>query len=229
MDENLRSRVQREKEEHDENSILEKSFKLKNLFCHSLNSPTIKRLNRDEDKVYQQTKGMKVLDVGCGFGERSVYSQKWWRIIGIDISEKYIKESKRLAETNNLLNNCNFMRLMYIQCLEVKFDLVIGRIIHHLDIKISLLEIKRVLKKGGTAIFIEPLDANPLLKFFRFLTPFARTLDEKPLTKKDLKWISRNFKIKSSYYGIITTPLAIITSIILRPYPLNIILKFADF
>lgn len=110
-----------------------------------------------------------------------------------------------------------------------KFDLVIGRgIIHHLDLKVSLLEINRVLKKGGTASFLEPLDANPLLKIFRFLTPFARTPDEKPITKNDLKWINNTFKVQSSYYEIITTPLAIITSIILRPYPLNFILKISD-
>lgn len=232
MDEKLKNRVLREKKEHEDNSILEKSLKLKNIFCHVLSSPTTKRLNRDEEKIYYQSNGLKVLDVGCGFGHRSIEIAKYGgEVIGIDISEKNINYSKKLADKNNLSKKCAFLQMdVHSMSFENnKFDLIIGRgIIHHLDIKISLLEIKRVLKKGGTAIFIEPLDANPLLKFFRFLTPFARTLDEKPLTKKDLKWISRNFKIKSSYYGIITTPLAIITSIILRPYPLNIILRGSD-
>ena len=233
MDEKLKNRVLREKEEHEENSILEKSFKLKNIFCHVLSSPTTKRLNRDEENIYHKSNGLKVLDVGCGFGDRSLEIAKFGgEVIGIDISEKYINYSKKLADENQLSRKCDFLQMdVHSMTFENnKFDLVIGRgIIHHLDLKVSLLEIKRVLKNGGTAIFVEPLGSNPLLKIFRLLTPFARTPDEKPLKIKDLKWIREEFFVENSYYGIFSTPLAIITSIFLRPYPSNIILKISDF
>ena len=232
MDNKLKLRVMREKKSHEDNSILEKSINLKNIFCHVLTSPTLKRLNRDEKDIYSKCKGMQVLDVGSGFGERSIQIAKCGgQVIGIDISQKYIMESKKIARKKKLSKKCQFLEIDVhsMPFPNNKFDLVIGRgIIHHLDLKVSLLEINRVLKKGGTASFIEPLDANPLLKIFRFLTPFARTPDEKPITKNDLKWINKTFKVQSSYYGIITTPLAIITSLILRPYPLNFILKISD-
>ena len=232
MNGELKSRVLREKGEHEDNAILEKSFQFKNIFCHVLNSPTIKRLKRDEEKIYYQSKGLKVLDIGCGFGERSIEVAKFGgEVVGIDISKKNINFSEKLASEKNLSKKCDFLQMdVHEMSFENnKFDLVIGRgIIHHLDMKVSLLEIKRVLKNGGTALFVEPLDSNPLLKLFRFLTPFARTADEKPLTKKDLKWISKEFYVENSYYGIFSTPLALITSIILRPYPCNIILKISD-
>ena len=135
------------------------------------------------------------MDVGCGFGERSVEIAKYGgEVIGIDISEKNINYSKKLADKNNLSKKCAFLQMdVHSMSFENnKFDLIIGRgIIHHLDIKISLLEIKRVLKKGGTAIFVEPLDSTSF-KIFRLLTPYARTSDEKPLSKKDLLWIKSN-------------------------------------
>jgi hypothetical protein len=43
-------------------------------------------------------------------------------------------------------------------------------------------EIKRVLKPGGRAIFIEPLAHNPFLRLFRMLTPGRRTPTEQPMT-----------------------------------------------
>ena len=46
-----------------------------------------------------------------------------------------------------------------------KFDYVVGRgIIHHLDLTVSFRD-KTVLKPGGRAMFVEPLGANPLLKY----------------------------------------------------------------
>ena len=229
----IEGRVQREKSEHDDNSILEKSFKVKNIFCHCLYSPTMKRLENDEMKIFKGCKGLKVLDVGCGFGERSVLLAKYGaQVTGIDISSKYIKSSKKLSQEEGVPEKCIFeeMDVHDMNYLDETFDLVVGRgIIHHLDLKVSLLEIKRVLKKGGSALFMEPLDANPLLKILRFLTPFARTPDEKPLTKKDLRWVAKNFYVKSTFYGILSAPVAIMTSLFLRPYPSNVFLKLSDF
>ena len=101
-------------------------------------------------------------------------------------------------------------------------------ILHHLDLPISLGEINRVLKKGGRALFKEPLAANPLLKLFRILTPRSRTVDEKPLTSSDLELIAKRWDTQSTYYGLVSAPVAMLTSILLRPFPDNYLLKIAD-
>jgi SAM-dependent methyltransferase len=67
------------------------------------------------------------------------------------------------------------------------FDAVCGTgILHHLNLEQAAAEIRRVLKPGGRAVFIEPLGHNPLINLFRRLTPKARTTDEHPLLMKDL-------------------------------------------
>jgi len=66
------------------------------------------------------------------------------------------------------------------------FDLVLGQaILHHLDIEEALLEVRRILKPCGMAVFKEPLAHNPVFRLGRALTPFARTPDERPLTTED--------------------------------------------
>ncbi len=80
------------------------------------------------------------------------------------------------------------------------FDLVYGKaILHHLDLEKSLREIFRVLKPGGKAVFIEPLGNNPILNFYRKLTPHLRTPYEHPLGKEDFIIINQIFNNSISY------------------------------
>ena len=37
-----------------------------------------------------------------------------------------------------------------------------------------------------------------------------------------------NFEVHSTYYGLLSAPVAMVTSIILRPFPNNFLLKLAD-
>jgi SAM-dependent methyltransferase len=74
------------------------------------------------------------------------------------------------------------------------FDLVCGTsIIHHLNLGRALAELGRVLRPGGSEIFIEPLGHNPLINLYRNRTPDMRTPDEHPLLMSDLELVSEFF------------------------------------
>ena len=76
---------------------------------------------------------------------------------------------------------------------------------HHLNISLCLDEIKRILKPGGKLIFIEPLGTNPLINFYRKLTPKSRSQDEHPLVKLDFDLIEKKFiNTQIKYYGFLT-------------------------
>ena len=153
-------------------------------------------------------KNREVLDYGCGIGphiERVIqFNPK--RITGIDISEVSISKAKEKFKDFNskvelLVDNCEETKFD-----DNKFDLVYGLgILHHLETSKCIAEISRILKPGGILLFIEPLGTNPLINFYRILTPNSRSKDEHPLVNQDFKYINKKFiGTKIKYYGFLT-------------------------
>ena len=229
----LEKRVEREKEAHVEDDILRQSHELKNYFYHIRLYPSLQRLLSNMYSLLENVEGRRVLDLGCGRGELSIFLlEKGARVCGIDISSVYISEVNNVVEEKGL-SKCDYdFKVMDAHSLDFEdnsFDIVVGDgVLHHLDLSLSLREIYRVLKVGGIALFREPLAANPLLKAFRRLTPNARTQDEKPMTYSDLRMIKKSgmWRIENDYCGILCAPIAVATSIVLRPFPNNFLLKF---
>jgi SAM-dependent methyltransferase len=144
------------------------------------------------------------LDYGCGSGGN--FLEVYDRInkgIGIDISEKLIEYAKvQIKELN--INNIEFfvMDAMNTIFKDKTFDALRGCcILHHLNLEQSLNEIKRILKDDGKAYFHEPMGTNPIIALYRKLTPEARTPDERPFSRKDIKLIEKIFPNVQITYG----------------------------
>jgi len=97
-----------------------------------------------------------VLDLGCGEGYdisilRSIGISK---IIGIDISKKYLREAK----VNNPHTKLILGSAYKLPFKDNSFDcILVDGVFHHLAYKKKAIEnIKRVLKRGGNLYFIEP-------------------------------------------------------------------------
>ena len=108
-------------------------------------------------------KGKKLLDFGCGQGEESAYFSKLGAVVtGVDISEVGI----RVARERALANGFNDATFEVMNCLEMSFpdntfDVVHGMgILHHVGLAAGLAEVRRVLKPGGFAVFLEPLQST---------------------------------------------------------------------
>lgn len=229
----LRARVQRETLAHTDDDVLARSWRLKQRFFHVLTSPAMQRFESDFEAIVSSTRGAHVLDLGCGRGEQAIALLKAGAdVTGIDVSERYVREAERSVIEAGLTNPSYRFLVMDAHDLkfpEGSFDFVLGRgILHHLDIFEALKEALRVLRPGGTAAFQEPLGDNPLLKMFRALTPRARTKDERPLTSGDLCLLGKHWETEFKYYGLVTAPAAMATSILLRPFPNNPVLTAAD-
>jgi SAM-dependent methyltransferase len=89
---------------------------------------------------------------------------------------------------------------------DASFDRVTGSgILHHLDLDRAYAEIRRVLRPGGYAVFLEPLGHNPLINWYRRRTPHLRTEDEHPLMRRDLDVARATFpRVDARFFDLTT-------------------------
>lgn len=146
----------------------------------------------------------KLLDFGCGTGLYSlIFAKVGYRVDGCDISPNNVSIAQRLAEENALAGAARF-DIGLAEGLDYPsehFDVVVGiDILHHVDLRRAVVECLRVLRKGGIAVFKEPVEVpifDPLrnTKFGRWLVPKSAsfeqsiTEDERKLNGDDLKFI----------------------------------------
>ena len=155
-----------------------------------------------------ETKAKYVLDFGCGTGNFTgkVINFNPKKIVAVDISEEAIKKAKNNSNQNSenieyRVENCEDLSLN-----SDSFDIAYGSgILHHLNLNKSLSELKRILKKDGKIIFIEPMATNPIINLYRKFTPNARTTDEHPFKLSDVEFIKSLFaNVEVKYYGFLT-------------------------
>lgn len=129
-----------------------------------------------------------VLEYGCGEGWITKdLAQKGALVSAFDISAEAVRKTQEVLAARSLADRCNVAQMGAEKLIypDESFDIVTGfAIIHHLDLNLAVPELYRVLKPGGVAYFAEPLGGNPIINFYRRLTPQYRTEDEKPLNIK---------------------------------------------
>lgn len=173
-----------------------------------------------EVQDYYDPAGKVVLDYGCGEGRLTfaLLERGAGRVTGIDVSEVRVEAARRRSEELGVAGRCEFLvaDAHATGFPDASFDLVVGTdVLHHLDLRRALLEIRRVLKPSGRAVFVEPLAHNPILRFGRFLTPSGRTPDEHPFTVEDWRLCASIFeRFRHSEREFLTIPLM----------PLNLVL-----
>ena len=162
-----------------------------------------------DSQIEQNCKNKRILDFGCGIGNNLEkvlkYSPK--EITAVDISKVSLEKAKRIIGIDKSKNinfvNDNCEKLSFVSG---SFEVVYGSgILHHLKYELALKEISRVLTNNGKIIFIEPLGTNPVINFYRRLTPKSRSVDEHPFLETDFLNFETYFKdVKLKYYGFLT-------------------------
>jgi len=163
-------------------------------------------------------RGKAVLEYGCADGGLSIdmldVPTFAGTLDGIDISDNAIATANDKARRHGIENaRFQMMNAEALRFADDSFDVVFGSgILHHLELNKAFSEIARVLRPGGTAVFLEPLGHNPVLNWYRERTPGLRTPDEHPLLKQDLKLAERYFQSVDSIMAGLTTPIAALVS-----------------
>jgi len=150
------------------------------------------------------------LDYGCGAGWLSLFlSKKDLSVIGIDINPFLVKHAKKLCPQVDFIV-CDASLLPFRSAV---LDCVIGiAILHHLNLKRSCKELRRVLHKNSKFLFMEPNILNPFTAIGRKLFPMhTHTKGEKPFLPKQLEASLKKFGFtvtETNYLFFITFPLA---------------------
>ncbi len=139
--------------------------------------------------------GADVLELGCGGGVISRTLGPVARsVVGIDLSPVAVDQARASAAEPGADVDFRVMDAESLTFGDDSFDLVCGSgILHHVDLERALSQIVRVLRPGGSALFLEPLGHNPLINAFRRVTPRLRSVDEHPLLEADLEALSGPF------------------------------------
>jgi 2-polyprenyl-3-methyl-5-hydroxy-6-metoxy-1,4-benzoquinol methylase len=159
--------------------------------------------------AYRNT-DQRLLDFGCGMGVGGVtFAKLGYKVEGFDISPGNIAVADHLAQRHGLADRCHFttMPAEKLAYPDNHFDVIVGMdILHHVDVAKVMLEIRRVLKPGGIAIFKEPLRV-PVLdviresRLLRMIAPTETsydkhvhiTDDERKLDHRDLALLNGTF------------------------------------
>jgi len=135
-------------------------------------------------------RGKRILDIGAGLGESSVYlALQGAQVTTTDISPLMVAKVLELAakfavKVEGIVSTAEALNVP-----ENHFDFVyIANTIHHVADRGKLFsQIRRALKPGGRFFSYDPLAYNPAIKVYRRMATEVRTPDENPLTRADLK------------------------------------------
>lgn len=167
--------------------------------------------------------GKRLLDVGCGLGEASVYfAMQGADVTSSDLSQGMLDAASRLATKNGVsvrqhLASAEDMRLPE----DARFDVIYaGNLLHHVDIDATLRRIRPHLADDGVLVTWDPLAYNPAINVYRTMATDVRTPDEHPLTWRDIRSFRQHFsRVETRYFWFSTLIIFVIMALAQRRDP----------
>jgi ubiquinone/menaquinone biosynthesis C-methylase UbiE len=126
-------------------------------------------------------------------------------LIAIDISSELIAiAKKRFSHPRVEFITADIEKLDFS---DSYFDAIIGdSILHHLNLKLALPELKRVLKKGGKLFFTEPNMLNPQIFLERKVKFIGKLLQNSPNETAFYRWQIKKILEKNGFSNVRVKP-----------------------
>jgi 2-polyprenyl-3-methyl-5-hydroxy-6-metoxy-1,4-benzoquinol methylase len=153
-------------------------------------------------------RGKRLLDVGCGLGEASVYfAMLGADVTASDLSRGMLDIASALAQKNGIRLRTHLASAEDLGFADTEvFDVIYaGNLLHHVDIDVTLSQLLPHLAENGVFVSWDPLAYNPAINVYRNMATEVRTVDEHPLKLTDLKKIRSRFQSSETRYFWLTT------------------------
>ena len=142
-------------------------------------------------------RGLRILDIGCGQGDTSIaFAFRGAEVWAIDVSDRMVELTSQLAVHHGVAERVHaaVCRVEDMRYPDGFFDLLFADgVLHHLDMTQAVPNLVRVLKHGGRGFFLEPQKGSRFIEIYRRFAKDLRTLDERPIEKKDLQFLEEQF------------------------------------
>lgn len=149
--------------------------------------------------------GLRILDLGCGTGELSVYlAHLGAQVTAVDISLPAIEKTQKLARQNEVASRVEgiAMDALEIYDLRYSFDLVVGKfVLHHIEpFEMFTEALYEVMKEDARGLFLENNAKNrPLMLAREYLTgrfgvPKYGDDEEYPLEPEEVSALRQTFR-----------------------------------
>lgn len=168
-------------------------------------------------------RGKKLLDVGCGLGESSVYfALLGAKVTALDLSPGMVDCAVALGQAHGVTIHGVVQSGESLEVPKEYFDIVYtANTIHHVTDKDLLFrQIHKALKPGGRFFSYDPIAYNPIIEVYRRLATKVRTEDEAPLTFHDVATARKYFpNLRHREFWILTLSLFLKYYLIDRVHP----------
>lgn len=168
-------------------------------------------------------KGKRILDVGAGLGESSVYfALQGAHVTTIDLSSEMVALAKSLAKRHGVEIQGLVGSAEQLPVARGSYDIVYAaNILHHIQDKDAFLKrVSDALVPGGKFAAFDPLRYNPVINVYRWMATKVRTEDEMPLGFEFLDQLKRYFgKVNHAEFWLLSLSLFLKYFLIDRVHP----------
>jgi len=179
--------------------------------------------NRAILELMGDLRGRRLLDVGAGLGESSVYfALRGAEVTAVDISPGMVRCAVELGQLHGVKIDGVVQSGEELNVPANYYDIVyVANTIHHVTDKDRLFaQIRQALKPGGRFFSFDPLAYNPVIEIYRRMATKVRTEDEAPLTFADVDRTGKYFaSVQHREFWILTLSLFLKYFLVDRVHP----------
>ncbi len=167
--------------------------------------------------------GKRLLDIGAGLGESSVYfALQGAQVTTCDISPLMVETVLKLGALHGVTLDGAVSTAEDLNVEPGSFDFVyLANVIHHVHDRPALYrQVSSALKPGGRFFSIDPIAYNPVINQYRRLATEVRTPDETPLNRGDIELARRFFPdVQHHHFWLATLALFLKYAFVDRVHP----------